>query len=128
MRVLTTDCAGGLAGGLGTGGASSVTRVSLPTDSPPPRRQPFPPGILAAQGQISPPKDLALSGPRIYGVPMIVNAVKMAPRYVINIFFAVVLCLAVVMVAAASFLGLTLAVQGWAANPPSGTIHGASQR
>jgi hypothetical protein len=59
---------------------------------------------------------------------MIVNAVKMAPRYVISIFFAVVLCLAVLMVAAASFLGLTLAVQGWAANPPSSTIHGATQR
>ena len=59
---------------------------------------------------------------------MIVNAVKMAPRYVINIFFAVVLCLAVAMVAAVAFLGLTLAVQGWAANPPSTTIHGTSQR
>jgi hypothetical protein len=59
---------------------------------------------------------------------MIVNAAKMAPRYVINIFFAVVLCLAVAMVAAASFLGLTLAVQGWAANPPSATINAPSQQ
>jgi uncharacterized membrane protein len=53
---------------------------------------------------------------------MIVNAVKMAPRFVLNLFFAVALCLAVVLVAAASFLGLTLALQGWATSPQPTTI------
>ena len=65
---------------------------------------------------------------RIYGVPMIVNAVKMAPRFVMNLVVAVVLCLAVVLVAAASFLGLTLALQGWAASPSSTTIQAPSGR
>jgi len=59
---------------------------------------------------------------------MIVNAVKMAPRFVVNLFFAVTLCLAVVLVAAASFLGLTLALQGWAASPSSTTIQGTAGR
>jgi len=53
---------------------------------------------------------------------MIVNAVKMAPRFVVNLFFAVTLCLAVVLVAAASFLGLTLALKGWT------TIQGTAGR
>jgi hypothetical protein len=65
---------------------------------------------------------------RIYGVAMIVHAVKMAPRFVMNIFFAVVLSLAVLAVAGASILGLTLALQGWAASPPSTTINVPSQR
>jgi hypothetical protein len=59
---------------------------------------------------------------KIYGVPMIVNAVKMAPRFVGSLFVAVTLCLAVVLVAAASILGLTLAVQGWATSASSTTI------
>lgn len=58
----------------------------------------------------------------IYGVPMSVNAVKMAPRFVMNLIVAVALCLAVVLVAAASFLGITLALQGWATSPSSTTI------
>ena len=54
-----------------------------------------------------------------YGVPMIVHVMKMAPRFVIYMFFAVTLTLLVFAVAAASFLGLTLAVQGWATSPPT---------
>jgi len=57
--------------------------------------------------------------PEFYGVPMIVNAVKSAPRFVMSLVFAVVLTLLVFAVAGASFLGVTLAVQGWAANPPT---------
>ena len=53
----------------------------------------------------------------IYRVGMFVNAVKTAPRVVLNLLFAVVLTLLVIGVTAASFLGLSLAVQGWAANP-----------
>jgi hypothetical protein len=63
-----------------------------------------------------------------YGVPMIVNAVKMAPRFVMNLVFAVALCLAVLFVAAASFLGLTLALQGWATNSSSTTIQAPAGR
>ena len=63
-----------------------------------------------------------------YGVPMIVNAVKRAPRFVINLSFAVALCLAVLLVAAASFMGLTLALQGWATNPSPTTIQAPAGR
>jgi len=65
---------------------------------------------------------------KIYGVPMIVKAVKLAPRLVTSLFFAVTLWLAVLLVAAVSVLGLTLALQGWASNPPSTTIQGPAQR
>lgn len=61
-------------------------------------------------------------------MPMIVNAVKMAPRFAVNLFFAVALCLAVLLVAAVSFLGLSLALQGWATNPPSTTIQAPAGR
>jgi hypothetical protein len=61
-------------------------------------------------------------------VPMIVKAVKMAPRFVMNLFFAVALCLAVVLVAAASFLGLSLALEGWATSPSSTTIQSPAGR
>jgi len=59
---------------------------------------------------------------------MIVKAVKMAPRFVMNLIVAVVLCLAVVLVAAASFAGLTLALQGWATSPSSTTIQAPAGR
>jgi hypothetical protein len=62
-----------------------------------------------------------------YGVPMFVHVVKMAPRFVMYMFFAVTLTLLVFAVAAASFLGLTLAVQGWATGPPT-TIHAPVQQ
>jgi hypothetical protein len=58
---------------------------------------------------------------------MLVNAVKMAPRFVVNLTFAVVLCLAVVLVAAVSVLGFTIALEGWATSP-STTIHAPAQR
>jgi hypothetical protein len=54
-----------------------------------------------------------------YHVPMFVHVVKMTPRIVMYMFFAVTLTLLVFAVAAASFLGLTLAVQGWATSPPT---------
>jgi len=63
-----------------------------------------------------------LKSTTFYGVPMIVKAVKLAPRVVTSLIFAVTLWLAVLLVAAASVLGLTLALQGWASNPPSTTI------
>jgi hypothetical protein len=50
---------------------------------------------------------------------MFVNAVKMAPRLVMTVFAIVVLTLLVFAVAGASILGVSLAVQGWAANPPT---------
>jgi hypothetical protein len=53
--------------------------------------------------------------------------VKMAPRIVASLFFAVTLTLLVFAVAAASFMGLSLAVQGWAANPPT-TSHAPAHR
>ena len=62
-----------------------------------------------------------------YRVRMFVNAVKMAPRLVMTVLVTVVLTLLAFAVAAASFLGFTLAVQGWAANPPT-TIHAPVQR
>jgi len=58
---------------------------------------------------------------------MSVNAVKRAPRFVMTLLFAVVLTMLVFAVAAVSFLGFTIVVQGWAANPPT-TIHAPSQR
>ena len=60
-----------------------------------------------------------LATSRSYRVPMFVHVVKMAPRIVAYMFFAVTLTLLVFAVAAASFLGLSLAVQGWATNPPT---------
>jgi len=58
-----------------------------------------------------------LATPAIYRVRMFFNAVKTAPRVVLNLLFAVVLTLLVVGVTAASFLGVSLAVHGWATNP-----------
>jgi hypothetical protein len=63
---------------------------------------------------------------KTYGVPVFVNVVKMAPRIVMDMFFAVTLTLLAFAVAAMSFLGFTLAVQGWGANPPI-TIHAPAQ-
>jgi hypothetical protein len=68
-----------------------------------------------------------LTTAKTYGVPMIVKAVKMAPRFVVNLTFAVVLCLAVVLVIGVSVLGLTVALQGWVTNP-STTIHAPTAR
>ena len=64
---------------------------------------------------------------KIYPVPMFVNAVKMVPRFIMSLFFAVALTLLVFAVAGVSFLGVTLAVQGWAASPPT-TIHAPTAR
>lgn len=60
---------------------------------------------------------LALATPTIYGVPMFVNVVRMTPRFVLYLLFAVALSLLAFAVAAASFLGFTLALEGWATNP-----------
>jgi hypothetical protein len=64
---------------------------------------------------------------KIYPLPMFVNAVKMVPRFIMSLFFAVALTLLVFAVAGVSFLGVTLAVQGWAASPPT-TIHVPTSR
>lgn len=68
----------------------------------------------------------------IYGVRMFFNAVKTAPRVVGYLLFAVVLTLLVFAVAAASFLGLSLAVAGWATSSATTisptTIHAPIQR
>jgi len=58
---------------------------------------------------------------------MFVNAVRMAPRFVVNLTFAVVLCLAVVLVAAVSVLSVTVALEGWVTNPAT-TVHAPAQR
>ena len=58
-----------------------------------------------------------LATPAIYRVGMSFNAVKTAPRVVLNLLFAVVLTLLVIGVTAASLLGVSLAVHGWATNP-----------
>jgi len=50
---------------------------------------------------------------------MFVNAVKKAPRLVMTLIATVVLALLVFAVAGASILGVSLAVQGWAAHPPT---------
>jgi len=57
---------------------------------------------------------------------MFVNVVKMTPRIVGSLLFAVALFLLAFAVAAVSFLGVTLALQGWVANPPT-TIHAPIQ-
>jgi len=57
---------------------------------------------------------------------MFVTVVKMTPRIVGSLLFAVTLSLLAFAVAAASFLGVTVALQGWAANPPT-TIHAPVQ-
>ena len=50
---------------------------------------------------------------------MLVTIVRMTPRIVGSLLFAVTLSLLAFAVAAMSFLGVTLALQGWAANPPT---------
>ena len=57
---------------------------------------------------------------------MFVTVVKMTPQIVGSLLFAVALSLLAFTVAAASFLGVTVALQGWAANPPT-TIHAPVQ-
>jgi hypothetical protein len=64
---------------------------------------------------------------RTYGVAMFIHVVKMTSRIVMYLFAAVTLTLLVFAVAGGSFLGLSLAVQGWAANPPT-TIHTPAQQ
>ena len=54
-----------------------------------------------------------------YLVRMFVNALKTSSRLVVTVIFTVILTLLVFAVAGASILGVSLAVQGWAANPPS---------
>jgi hypothetical protein len=58
---------------------------------------------------------------------MFVNVVKMTPRFVLYLLFAVALSLVAFAVAGASFLGLTLALQGWATTPTT-TIQAPAQR
>jgi len=58
---------------------------------------------------------------------MSLNVVRKAPRFVLTLLFAVVLTLVAFALAALSFLGFTVVVQGWAANPPT-TINAPSQR
>jgi hypothetical protein len=58
---------------------------------------------------------------------MIINALKMSSRLVLTVLFTVVLTLLVFAVAGASILGVSLAVQGWAANPPT-TIQAPASR
>jgi heme/copper-type cytochrome/quinol oxidase subunit 4 len=58
---------------------------------------------------------------------MFVKVVKRAPRFVISLLFAVILTLLAFGVALASFLGVTLALQGWATHPLT-TIHAPAQR
>jgi hypothetical protein len=58
---------------------------------------------------------------------MFIDVVKMTSRIVMYLVAAVTLTLLVFAVAGGSFLGLTLAVQGWAANPPP-TLHAPSQQ
>jgi hypothetical protein len=50
---------------------------------------------------------------------MFVHVLKMASRVVIYLLCAVTLTLLVFAVAAASLLGFTLAIQGWATSPPT---------
>jgi hypothetical protein len=63
---------------------------------------------------------------RIYGVRMFVSVVKMTSRIVGSLLFAITLSLLAFAVAAVSMLGVTLALQGWVANPPT-TIHAPLQ-
>ena len=63
----------------------------------------------------------------LYLVRMFVNALKMSSRLVMTVIFTVILTLLVFAVAGASILGVSLAVQGWAANP-STTIQAPASR
>ena len=62
-----------------------------------------------------------------YLVRMLVNALKTSSRLVLTVIFTVILTLLVFAVAGASILGVSLAVQGWAANPPT-TIQAPAAR
>ena len=62
-----------------------------------------------------------------YLVRMFVNALKMSSRMVLTVIVTVFLLLLVFAVAGASILGVSLAVQGWAANP-SATIQAPAAR
>jgi len=55
----------------------------------------------------------------LYLVRMFVNALKMSSRMVLTVIVTVFLLLLVFAVAGASILGVSLAVEGWAANPPT---------
>ena len=55
----------------------------------------------------------------LYLVRMFVNALKMSSRLVLTVIVTVILLLLVFAVAGASILGVSLAVEGWAATPPT---------
>lgn len=78
--------------------------------------------------ELDQPLHLAPATRTFYRVPMLVNAVKMTPRFVIYLIFAVALSLLAFAVAGASFLGLTLALQGWATTPSTTIQVPAAQR
>ena len=71
--------------------------------------------------QISHPKSsvvyLVLATLKFYVVPMVTNIVRIVPRYVMHLAMAAVLWVLVFSIVAGSFLGLALAVKGWAADP-----------
>ena len=54
---------------------------------------------------------------KFYVVPMVTNIVRIVPRYVMHLAMAAVLWVLVFSIVAGSFLGLALAVKGWAAHP-----------
>jgi hypothetical protein len=68
-----------------------------------------------------------LTIPTFYLVRMFVNALKTSSRLVLTVISTVILTLLVFAVAGASILGVSLAVQGWAANPPT-TVHTPASR
>jgi hypothetical protein len=58
---------------------------------------------------------------------MFVKVVKYIPRFIVSMLAAVVLTLLAFGVAGASFLGVTMALQGWATHPGT-TINAPVQR
>ena len=99
-----------------------VGHAGQPTDRISSARAPPSP---SSQGSSS--KDLALTIRTFYLVRMIINALKMSSRLVLTVIVTVILLLLVFAVAGASILGVSLAVQGWAANPPT-TIQAPASR
>jgi hypothetical protein len=59
---------------------------------------------------------------------MFVKVIRYIPRFIASMLAAVVLTLLALGIAAASFLGVTLALQGWATHPPTTTINAPVQR
>jgi heme/copper-type cytochrome/quinol oxidase subunit 4 len=58
---------------------------------------------------------------------MFVKVLKYIPRFIVSMLAAVILTLLAFGIAAASFLGLSLALQGWATHPPT-TVNAPVQR